>query len=114
VEKPLLTAQKKQKSPGQILKKWYNYSGRKENHYKEIKMVKKATGAKAVKVETEVNNDIEGGQKERKYNARIIFSDKTFTIDIPICWNKLSSKEIDKEYPIIYRSPKGDEVRNKT
>jgi len=66
------------------------------------------------KEEAKVEIEVEKGKKERSYEARLMFSDKAFSIDIPIRWAKFNTKEVDAEYPMVFRNSKGEEVRNKT
>jgi hypothetical protein len=82
-------------------------------------VVEKCKGAKEVVAEVVkvVKVDQEkGGYAARgsiRYKARFVYSDKNFSIDVPVRWQKFASRDVDKEYPVIYRNAKGEETRNK-
>lgn len=48
------------------------------------------------------------------YKARLLFNDdKGFSINVPIRWKKLDTKEMDNAYPIVFRTPEGKEAKFK-
>lgn len=71
-------------------------------------------------VKKEVKAEVEGKETNGKprvnngYKAVVIYSEKGLAINVPIRWKKLNSEDIDKEFPIMFRDAKGEEVRYKT
>ena len=46
------------------------------------------------------------------YKARVIFDDgKGTSIDVPIRWKRMDTKELDNAYPIVYRNAEGKPIR---
>jgi len=67
--------------------------------------IKEAPVAEIAAVETE--------KRFSSYKARLFFNDdKGTSIDVPIRWKRMDTKEIDNAYPIVYRSAEGKPVRS--
>jgi len=62
---------------------------------------------KKVKLET-----IETEKKFSSYKARLHFNESGLSIDVPIRWKKLDTKELDNAYPVVYRTADGKPVRS--
>lgn len=65
------------------------------------------------KVKTDVAVAEEPVEKKfSSYKARLIFNEGGLSINVPIRWKKLDTKEIDNAYPILYRNAEGKLVKN--
>jgi len=46
------------------------------------------------------------------YKARLHFNEGGLSIDVPIRWKRMDTKELDNAYPIVYRDAEGKPVRS--
>jgi len=66
--------------------------------------------------ETPVAEKVEAVETEKRFSsfkARLFFNDdKGTSIDVPIRWKHMDTKEIDSAYPIVYRNAEGKQIRS--
>jgi len=87
---------------------------------KVVKGKGKAVATAEPEVKEVAKAEVEGKETNGKprinngYKAVVIYSETGLAINVPIRWKKLNSMDIDKEFPILFRDAKGEEVRYKT
>ena len=62
-----------------------------------------------------VKAEVKAAEVEKRfssYKARLHFNEGAISIDVPIRWKRMDTKELDNAYPIIYRNAEGKSVRS--